>query len=391
MRSSDTDIRSPFGGPRPRIDFAALGDRRFLIMVPLIIIPLLMPLLVRAALPTWIDGTNVAQLRLMVRIAVNFVVLGCYPAVLCMMRLGLVEVRPGEHRTLLAVYPAIIAIWQCIVAFDGVLLIVWPERFALPVFSMDLGLSIYSALPVIVLRNMSPWFYGFDAKALLDARVSLANAPVNTTMTPIDTLDYRVLHLFARSGSDIANVMINDIGIGHRDLLLRLAKLTALGYIEVVREMHGTQVVLTTQATDTLALPISLFVWNTDDKQTLTELAAARLSLEAREPQKVVVACARLCESMLKREIAKIEPKVTHVAGKELSKATLGELVQTARQHKRIGRFEDSLFSAINERRKKIHARDGEAPIDDNDAFALYTLTEMAARELLSAPKVDRL
>jgi hypothetical protein len=177
--------------------------------------------------------------------------------------------------------------------------------------------------------------------------------------------------------------MINDIGVGHRDLMLRLAKLTALGYVEVVSEMHGSQVVLTTQATDTLALPISLFVWSTDDRDALAELASARLSLEAREPQKVVVACARLCEAMLKKLLAKVEPTVTHVGGKEISKATLGELVQAARQNKLIGKFEDSLFSAINERRKKIHAREGEAPIEDSDAFALYTLTEMVAREVL--------
>ncbi|HRI70129.1 MAG TPA: hypothetical protein PK156_38125 [Polyangium sp.] len=375
--------RSLFQGPKSRVDFDALGDRRFLAMLPMVLFALSLPFIARALEPAWINATDIAKFRMFARFCVSFVLLGCYPAVLVLVRLGIAEVRSGEHRMLLAVYPALTTTWQCVVAIDGFLLVAWTDKFSLPIFPMDLGLSIFSAAALPFILHHKAWFYGFEPKKLLDARMALENAPIGGSPTPIDTLDYRVLQLLARSGSDVANVMINDIGVGHRDLMLRLAKLTALGYVELVSELHGSQVVLTTQATDTLALPISLFVWNTEDKATLAELASARLSLEAREPQKVVVACARLCEAMLKRLISKIEPKVTHVGGKELSKATLGELVQVARQHKRIGKFEDSLFSAINERRKKIHSREGEAPIDDSDAFALYTLTEMVAREVL--------
>lgn len=352
-------------------------------MVPLLLFALSLPLIARVLEPTWIHASDLAKVRMFARFCVDFVLLGCYPAILVLVRLGIAELRSGEHRMLLAVYPALTTTWQCLVALDGFMLVAWPARFSLPIFVMDFGLSVFSAAALPLILHHKAWFYGFDPQKLLDARASLAQSPVDVAIAPIDTLDYRVLQLLARSGSDVANVMINDIGVGHRDLMLRLGKLTALGYVEVVSEMHGSQVVLTTRATDTLALPISLFVWNTEDKEILAELAAARLSLEAREPQKVVVACARLCETMLKKLISKVEPKVTHVGGKELVKATLGELVQAARQHKLIGRFEDSLFSAINERRKKIHAREGEAPIDDNDAFALYTLTEMVAREVL--------
>jgi hypothetical protein len=383
LASEHQSSRSLFQGPKSRADFEALGDRRFLAMVPMVLFAMSLPLIARALEPAWIHATDIAKARMFARFCACFVLLGCYPAVLVLIRLGIAEVRAGEHRMLLAVYPALTTITQCLVAIDGFLLVAWSEKFALPIFVMDLGLSVFSAVAMPFILHHKAWFYGFDPKKLLDARAALQTAPVGGAPTPIDTLDYRVLQLLSRSGSDVANVMINDIGVGHRDLMLRLAKLTALGYVELVSEMHGSQVVLTTQATDTLALPISLFVWNTDDKDTLAELAAARLSLEAREPQKVVVACARLCESMLKRLIAKIEPKITHAGGKELAKATLGELVQVARTHKKIGKFEDSLFSAINERRKKIHAREGEAPIDDSDAFALYTLTEMVAREVL--------
>jgi hypothetical protein len=178
--------------------------------------------------------------------------------------------------------------------------------------------------------------------------------------------------------------MINDMGIGYRDLMLRLQKLVALGYLHLIDEMHGPQVVLTTLGTDTLALPISLFTWDTGDRELLSELANARLALEGREPQKVVVACARSCERMLRGLLSTVEPKVTHIGPKELSKATLGELVGACRQYKLIGRFEDAIFSAINERRKKIHALEGEAPINDQDAFVLYTLTEIAARDGLA-------
>jgi hypothetical protein len=383
LASESSGTRSVFQGPRGRLDIAALGDRRFLAMLPVVLFALSMPFLARVLEPVWIHATDVAKVRMFARFCVSFVLLGCYPAVLTLVRLGVAEVRSGEHRMLLAAYPALTTTWQCLVAIDGFLLVAWPDRVSLPIFAMDLGLSIFSAAALPFILHHKAWFYGFDPKKLLDARASLEHSPIANAQTPIDTLDYRVLQLLARSGSDIANVMINDIGVGHRDLMLRLGKLTALGYVEVVNEMHGSQVVLTTQATDTLALPISLFVWNTEDKDTLAELASARMSLEAREPQKVVVACARLCETMLKKLISRVEPKVTHVGGKELVKATLGELVQAARQNKLIGRFEDSLFSAINERRKKIHAREGEAPIDDSDAFALYTLTEMVAREVL--------
>ncbi|MDC3953258.1 hypothetical protein [Polyangium jinanense] len=41
------------------------------------------------------------------------------------------------------------------------------------------------------------------------------------------------------------------------------------------------------------------------------------------------------------------------------------------------------MFGAINERRKKTHTRDNETPIDDQDAFVIYALTEIVAREVL--------
>lgn len=81
--------------------------------------------------------------------------------------------------------------------------------------------------------------------------------------------------------------------------------------------------------------------------------------------------------------LSSVDPPEKQVGGKEVSKATLGELVGACRQHKRIGRFEDNIFSALNERRKKIHALTDEKPIDDHYAFVLYTLTEIAARSVL--------
>ena len=138
--------------------------------------------------------------------------------------------------------------------------------------------------------------------------------------------------------------------------------------------------------TDTLALPVSLYTWQTHDLELLQELASARLALEERQPQNVVVACARCCERLLRGLLAAHEPPVTSVGGKDVGRATLGELVGACRQHRLIGRFEDNIFSALNERRKKIHALQDERPIDDHDAFILYTLTEIAARALLSQP-----
>lgn len=378
-----TEEKSGTRARRPLADVAALKDRRFLSMLPVILCAMALPFAARALEPMWIDASALAQARFFARLCVVFLLLACFPAVLILIRLGITDVTAGQHRTLLAIYPGLTSIWQSIVALDGLVLVAWPAKLALPHFVFDVALSVLSAALIPFVLHHQAWFYGFDADALREAREVLRSESVASAKQPLDTLDYRVLQLVGKSGSDIARVMINDMGIGHRDLMLRLQKLVALGYLELVEEMHGPQVVLTTLATDTLALPVSLFTWDTDDRETLRELASARLSLEAREPQRVVVACARLAEMMLKRLLSRVTPPVTQVGGKDIGKATLGELVQACRQHKRIGKFEDSVFGAINERRKKIHARDNEAPIDDQDAFVIYTLTEIVAREVL--------
>jgi len=70
------------------------------------------------------------------------------------------------------------------------------------------------------------------------------------------------------------------------------------------------------------------------------------------------------------------------IGHKKLGSATLGELVGACRQHKLIGKFDDYELSAINERRKKIHDLQDESSINENDAFFLFVLTEIAARNL---------
>lgn len=396
MPAPPSDAAAATGGPEPpkrvpspptaaAVDWAALKDPRARRMIPVVVLAAALPFLARAAQPFWINASDVAQARLFVRLCVSFVLIACFPAVLFLIRLGATDVTARQHRTLLGVYPGLTTGWQCVVALDGLVLVAWPELVALPSFALDVGLSVASAAIVPFIIHHQTWFYGFDADALKRAREALAKTPeLAGAKAPLDTLDYRVLQLVAKSGSDVANVMINDMGIGYRDLMFRLTKLVALGYLHVVDEMHGPQVVLTTLATDTLALPVSLFTWDTDDRELLAELAGARLALEAREPQNVVVACARSCERMLRGKLAGVTPKVTHVGTKELAKATLGELVGACRQHKLIGRFEDGIFSAINERRKKIHALEGESAIDDQDAFVIFTLTEIAARDLIT-------
>ena len=382
LKSTD---ETPGTSPRrPLADLAALKDRRLRAMAPVILVAMALPFVARGLEPLWIDASAVAQVRFFARLCVVFLLLACFPAVLILIRLGITDVTAGQHRTLLAIYPGLTSFWQSIVALDGLVLVAWPAKVGLPHFVFDVTLSALSAALIPFVLHHQAWFYGFDADALRQAREILGKeAALEEAQKPLDTLDYRVLQLVGKSGGDIATVMINDMGIGHRDLMLRLQKLVALGYLELVEEMHGPQVVLTTLATDTLALPVSLFTWDTDDRETLRQLASARLSLEAREPQRVVVACARLAEMMLKRMLSRVTPPVTQVGGKDIGKATLGELVQACRQNKRIGRFEDSVFGAINERRKKIHARDNEEPIDDQDAFVIYTLTEIVAREVL--------
>jgi len=290
-----------------------------------------------------------------------------------------------QHRALLRLYPVFCNVFQVLVALDGFLLVVWPERFALPSFWADLLLSVSGVGLLPAVLHHQGWLAGFDPHTVLSARGALEEAgPLLSSRTPLDTLDYRVLQLVAQSGSDVSAVMINDMAIGVRDLNLRLRKLVALGYLDVVDEQHGPQLTLTSLGTDTLALPVSLFTWRTNDLELLQELASARLALEERQPQKVVVAGARCCERLLRGLLAAHVPPITSAGGKDVSRATLGDLVGACRHHGLIGRFEDNIFSALNERRKKIHALQDERPIDDQDAFILYTLTEIAARALLS-------
>jgi len=368
-----------------RYDFGALREKRALIMYPVVLFGSALPFLAHAFDEHWADASSVAKVRLLTRLAMSLLLLTCFPGILLMIRVGITDVTASQHKNLLRWYPLLTTTWQCLAALDGFILVAAPKLVALPSFALDVGVSVFSVVLIPLIVHQQTFFVGFDADALRKSRQMLESAPeLAHARAPLDTLDYRVLQLVAKSGSDVANVMINDMGIGHRDLMLRLSKLVALGYLNVVEELHGPQVVLTTLATDTLALPVSLFTWDTDDRELLSELASARLSLEGREPQKVVVACARTCERLLKTALARVTPKITHIGTKELTKATLGDLIGAARQHKIIDRFADGIFSSINERRKKIHALERARPIDDQDAFVLYTLTEIAARDMLA-------
>lgn len=368
-----------------RYDFVALRERRALAMYPVIAIGIALPFLARGLAPYWETGSTLAQARFLTRVAMSFLLLGCYPTMLVMIRVGITDVTASQHRRLLSAYPSVTTVWHSLLAIDAFLLIAAPRVFALPNFALDFTVTVLSAVLIPFIVHQQTYFVGFDADRLKRARELIDQAPeLGHARAPLDTLDYRVLQLVAKSSSDVSNVMINDMGIGHRDLMLRMSKLVALGYLHVVEELHGPQVVLTTLATDTLALPVSLFTWDTDDRELLAELASARLSLEGREPQKVVVACARTCERLLRNALATVTPKITHIGTKDVAKATLGDLIGAARANKLIGRFEDGIFSAINERRKKIHALEGARPIDDQDAFVLYTLTEIAARDMLN-------
>lgn len=369
---------------RARFDADALRDQRLWMMLPVIVFAAASPFYPKLFPRLWEHASAVAQTRLFARLCVDFLLLTCFPAIFILIRLGLTDVTASQHRSLLRVYPTLTTLWQCLVALDGFMLVARPDLVALPNRVFDIFLSVSSAALVPFILHHQSFFFGFDARALHRADLALHDKLSDSHVrTPLDTLDYRVLQLVAGSGGDIASVMINDMGIGHRDLMLRLTKLVALGYLHVVEEMHGPQVVLSTLATDTLALPVSLFTWDTDDRELLFEIASARLALEAREPQNVVVACARACERMLRGLLSTVVPKVTQIGSKDISKATLGDLVGACRQYKLIGRFEDGIFSAMNERRKKIHALEGEQPINDQDAFVLYTLTEIAARDIV--------
>jgi hypothetical protein len=376
---------------RKHLELGALRDRRAAIILAVVALGLATPVVARLTFPGWVEASTLAQVRLLVRLGGLFVLAGAYLSVLVLVRLGLTDVSVSQHRAGIRLYPFFCSLFQVLVVLDGFLLVAWPERFALPSLWADLLLDGVGVVLLPLVLHQQSWLVSFDPRVVLSARSELGEARgLPSTRTPLDTLDYRVLQLVAQSGSDVAAVMINDMAIGARDLTLRLRKLVALGYLDVVDEQHGPQLTLTALGTDTLALPVSLFTWQTDDLELLQELASARLALEERQPQKVVVACARCCERMLRGLLAAHEPPVTSVGNKDVGRATLGELVGACRQYRLIGRFEDNIFSALNERRKKIHALQEERPIDDQDAFILFTLTEIAARALLTqSPRAE--
>jgi hypothetical protein len=311
--------------------------------------------------------------------------------VLLLTRIGLSHLPASTHRTCLYLFPTVASMWQLGLAVDFFFLIAIPARVALPSLPADLALSILSAASVPFLWRSEPWWHGFEPAELRGARQALPGAfEADSPRSLIDTLDYRILQLVAASGGNTIAVMVNDAGIDHREMRLRLCKLCALGYIYLVEDMHGARLTLTPFATDTLALPISLFVWENSDPEALRELAAARLALENDQAQKTVVICARCVERLLRIHLERHAPDLTEYGHKPIERITLGELIAACRAAKAFGRFEDNVFSALNERRKKIHAIAGEGAIDNLDGFIMYTLTEIGARVLLGSRSRDR-
>ncbi len=336
-----------------RLDVQAFQDRRAWIILPLIALAFVLPIALGLTVLPGLSGA-LPRARLLIRLGGLFLLVFGYPCALTMIRLGITNISAAEHRFLLGTYPVLAFFWQGLMGLDGMLVIILQAQLGVGPLPLDLALTVGSFALLPVMLHEQAWFYGYDATRLSLASSALDEVDASSSLaSPLDTLDYRVLQLVAQAGGDPLRIMINDVGLGYRNLLVRLQKLVALRYLDAIEEMHGPQLVLTTQATDTLALPVALFVWDVEDPSILRELAEARLALESRQPQKVVVDCARLCERFLRGLLARHAPDLTMVGGKSLGKATLGELVGAARQRHLVERFDENILGAINERRKR--------------------------------------
>ena len=327
----------------------------------------------------------IPKVRLLARVAALFLFFGVMNFVAVTTRIGVTTLTAFQHQFALRVHLLGAFLFSLVLALDFALLLALPNRLSIGDLRYDAGLSVLYLVSIPLTFRYQEWFFGFDSRVLKQACRSYQSMDLQSEfqdVQPIDTLDFRVLQLVAAAGGDPLKVMISTTGVGFQEMMHRLRKLCLVGYLEVRSEIHGANISLTVSGTDALALPVALFVWNSDDRELLRDLALARVALEGSQPQQVVVACARISERLLKGTLNRHVPDLEKIGHKPIGSATLGELVGACRQHKLFGKFDDYVFSAINERRKKIHDLQGDGAIDDNDAFLIYTLTEIAARSL---------
>lgn len=346
-----------------RFQLNAFRDQRAVAVLAMIVLGAVLTPLLGILVGGQIEGF-LPRVRFYGRLAGIFMLCGVLPAAMATIRAGITNISAPQHRTSLRAYPLAVTGWQILMTLDGLFLIMLPDLLAIGPLALDAVLTLAAfATPALLWHNQA-WFYGFQPRELLSGARDYEEFGMASSESPLDTLDYRVLRLVADAGGDPLPIMVNDIGVGYYDLLLRLKKLVVLRYIDALELMHGPQLVLTTKATDMLALPVSLFAWELDEPDLLRGLAEARLALEQGENQKVVVECARLSERILRRSLQRDAPDVTKIGGKTIEKATLGELIQANRNDGRLGRFEENVLAAINERRKKIHAIEELGPIN---------------------------
>lgn len=190
----------------------------------------------------------------------------------------------------------------------------------------------------------------------------------------LSTNDVEVLRTVRNERGDLIRVVFETGWLAEQDVIGSLQRLVSLGLVKV----QDDRAYLTTEGSDVLVYPLSLFSAGADRK-TLDELAGAREALKRGDGLHAISACSRTLERLLREKVvlAKLsEKEAAERFGKPLERTTLGDLIGYVRD-KEKDHFLGGILTTINESRKTLHETNTNVV---EDAAATYLLTELAVR-----------
>ncbi len=300
----------------------------------------------------------------------------------------------AEHLRLIAAFRTIGISYLLLVVADILLVLSYGSHISILGRWRETAIDVFLAWFVIDIMVYSFWLNAIDFEAFRNLSVTSAAAVAagaTTSFKLLDSIDLRILGAVDRSGGELSHVLLANESIAERELTARLKKLVLLRYVDFYRDWLVHRFSLTAAGQDVLNLPSSLFATTIDDPEVIRSLAEIKFLLSREQNAEVVVACTKLLERVLKQRLRAADPALASIGGKPFDRATLGELVGHASRLGILARFEDHILNAINQLRSQrvVHAgEDGPTRVRVDDAFFVYTLTELGMKALF-AEKID--
>ena len=303
----------------------------------------------------------------------------------------------AEHLRLIAVFRGVGISFLVLMVVDIMLVLSYGSRVAILGWWREVVIDVFLGWFVIDLMVYAFWLNAIDFEEFHTLSVESARAVVagaTSSFKLLDSIDLRILGAVERSGGDLAHVLLASESIAERELTARLKKLVLLRYVDFYRDWLIYRFSLTASGQDVLNLPSSLFATTIDDPDVIRNLAEIKFLLSREQNAEVVVACTKLLERVLRQRIKAGDPELASIGGKPFERATLGELIGQASRQGALARFEDHILNAINNLRSQrvVHAaQDGPTRVGVDDAFFVYTLTELSLKALYGARRAARL